>query len=277
MAKKSMRNDLEVNHAAEIGERLKQLRINYGKSQGKNINQEEFGKILGLEVSEGSSMQGLVGKLERGDTLISPAELIKYSSVCGVSIDYIVTGTIDAERKPNMTLRDFCDAIVKLDKCGMLHVLKREDDLLISFNSRPFVEESYSNWGQLEAPAHYEEIDGEFSRWGTDSYTDGKSKYQSPFGDLQTFMSNYVPVKRLANADTFPDHDSLAELALEKSLDKVSAYPIEDLLRDATKQYNDDLAELIATFNSPAKSNAESDNTASDTSSLIIDDELPFN
>lgn len=247
MGKRSLRNDLKTNHSAEIGERLKQLRIEYGKSRNETINQEEFGKILGLDVSDGASMQGLVGKLERGDTLISPAELEKYAQTCDVTIDYVVSGKKGEERDADITLKDFCDALVKLDKCGLLHLLNRQNELLVSFGRRDFIFEN-----------HYADIDGETAHWNTDGEFDDSDL--SPFTDLATFIKTYASIKPLIRET--PD---IAELALSGALNHVFPISIDSMLKIA----QDSLKEAEEKKQKEAEENAFMN--------IPMDESLPFN
>lgn len=132
----SIRNDPDKNNMIAIGNRLRQLRENYGKANGSKLSIEKFGKILldGLGMTD-SAICNLVGDLERGSLVISPAILQRYSQLCGVPIDYIVNGAeyAPAPAMKDITLKDLCHEIVNLDECGLIDILNEDGKCGILF------------------------------------------------------------------------------------------------------------------------------------------------
>lgn len=123
MSKYSVRNEKEKTKSEEIGQRLRDLRLKYGKKINQpTLRQGAFAAILGIGGDSQGSRDSLVGRLERGECDIKPSELKKYSQLCGVSIDYIVNGGEyeHADIPTAITLSDLCNEIMRLDKCGMI-------------------------------------------------------------------------------------------------------------------------------------------------------------
>lgn len=167
MAKKSIRNDPDTNNMREIGERLRLLRENYGKEHGgKVISIEKFGKdVLKIgDLSESgmtvSAINNLVGDLERGTQVVSPAILRKYSQVCHVSIDYIINGTnyTPEPTHARITLKDLCEQIVTLDKCRLIDLTTNDrGERGIVFRSADTIFHGRGDLGEYEsnAPREY--------------------------------------------------------------------------------------------------------------------------
>lgn len=226
MSRYSARNEKEKTKSAEIGNRLLELRKNYGKSVGKSISQGDFGAVLGIGGDTQASRDTLIGRLERGECDIKPSELQRYSEVCGVSIDYIVNGGEYKHEVPptEYTIRDFCNAIVLLDKCGLLHILNLDDKFMISFEEREFVD--------TMDDLYFDRLDGEFACWETDGVFDNSADLP-PFCDLRKFINSYGAIKRIMQVKDIPDRKSIADLALAKSIENVTPFPINTLLEIA--------------------------------------------
>lgn len=122
MPKRNNKSENE-KYSEIIGERLKALRKKYGSEHGDpDMNMHDFGRAIGFEcpTDDDAAMDAFIGKLERGDLIIMPTELQRYSAACGVSIDYIINGSDHVEPTKEFTFVDLCREIVNLDKCGLL-------------------------------------------------------------------------------------------------------------------------------------------------------------
>ena len=105
----------------DIGKRLKLLRKNYAKANGKRLTQTDLAKQLGYSREQ-------VAKWEVGVQDLTPAQLDQFASFYGVSIDQIVSG-IAAENRSisdSLGLTDESIESLKRMKC-------REDDYQESF------------------------------------------------------------------------------------------------------------------------------------------------
>lgn len=227
MAKKSIRNDPDTNNMREIGERLRLLRENYGKEHGgKVISIEKFGKdVLKIgDLSESgmtdSAINNLVGDLERGTQVVSPAILRKYSQVCHVSIDYIINGT-DYTPEPTharITLKDLCEQIVILDRCNLIDVKHEEDLHSIVFNRMGFDNAWYDE--------EYEYICG--------APTAEEETVLNCSAALRKFIRKYASIKIMSSQYGEDIEQWMLEDLIKKRLDDIGNecgnMPIEELL-----------------------------------------------
>lgn len=125
----------------EIGHRLRNLRIEYGKMHGeKQYNQEKFAYKIGLVFDTDAAAQNRISQIENGKSPITVEELARYSECCGVSMEWILTGEEKAAETPaaEYSASDFCRLIYELDEKGLCVIdysPENTDKISISFPS----------------------------------------------------------------------------------------------------------------------------------------------
>lgn len=206
MSKHSARNENEKTKSAEIGRRLQDLRLEYGKKVNKpNIRQGDFGELLGIGGDTQGSRDTLVGRLERGECDIKPSELQKYSQLCGVSIDYIVNGGeyTREETLPEFTFNDLCKLIVDLDNCGLIDI--------VSSGAQGF------KFRDIEPPQPiYIAEQDRYLDPLPESDTQEKVRYIAD--SLRKFIIGYNAAKQLVNDRRLARNEWLAEKGIEGAL-----------------------------------------------------------
>lgn len=125
------KTDISEEQKIEIGNRLAKLRVDY--TEKHKINQEDFGKLLGLGYKTKGSMQSNLSKIERGEVDYHIPLLQRYAKVCGTTLDYIISGVetrpIDTpDKAPEYTIAGLCKDIMKLDECGLIEFFTSTDD-----------------------------------------------------------------------------------------------------------------------------------------------------
>ena len=83
-----MPHPLTIRHV--VAERLRQLRVSYGRQIGQRLNQPHFAALLGVKASS-------YGAYERADQEPPLEVLIALRQVTGISLDELLTGP-DARR-----------------------------------------------------------------------------------------------------------------------------------------------------------------------------------
>lgn len=204
MSRYSARNEKEKTKSAEIGNRLLELRKNYGKSVGKSISQGDFGAVLGIGGDTQASRDTLIGRLERGECDIKPSELQRYSEVCGVSIDYIVNGSEHKEPPAEFSFVDLCRLIKKLDECRLIDLISEPDSRGIVFRNIPKPEPIY-------IPEH--------DRYINPIETDLDKQRRWLANWLCEFIVNYTAGKRLKDNAELNRRDWLSKKAIEGAID----------------------------------------------------------
>lgn len=155
MDKITVTTNISDEKKLEIGIRLSKLRVEY--SEKHKVNQEDFGKLLGLDYKAGT-MQKTISHIENGDISNYYLPLLqRYADVCGASLDYIINGTEYKRSDEEFTFVDLCKEIAKLDKCGLIDIVKNgdvcgfkfhniADPLTASQKSRAFISDRFQNF-----------------------------------------------------------------------------------------------------------------------------------
>lgn len=191
--------------AIEIGKRLASLREAYGVSIGnRKINMHEFGRALGFTTNDATNaaLDNYISRLEKGDLAPNAVDLQRYSQLCHVSIDYIVSGSDYETPKTEISLADMLEELTKLDDCGLIDIVNDGERRGILF--RNITDD----------------------RWLPDNVTD-KTPYNAEriyyATLLRTFISNYSDARSIATLD-LPNSKNLSKLTISSVLDNFEQF-----------------------------------------------------